>query len=167
MIVRDAFTIKALYRSFVRPLLESAVPAWNPHNRADIDAIEKVQKRALRMISNLGHMNYEDKLKTLGLQTLEDRRLRGDLIETYKYLNGFINTDPNKLFTFVKDRHSIDTRSHANDCLVPEKTHLNIRKYFYVNRITNAWNSLPSEIRTATSINSFKNMYDDHLTNTL
>ena len=79
IIVRDALTIKALYLSFVRPLLESAAPAWNPHNRADVEAIEKVQKRALRMISNLGNMNYEEKLKTLGIQSLEDRRLRGDL----------------------------------------------------------------------------------------
>jgi len=162
-VLRDSSTIVSLYRSYVRPLLESAAPAWNPTKRGDVNALEKVQKRCMRLICNLGEKNYEEKLKELGLQTLEERRLRGDLIETYKYMHGYNDTDPNDLFNFVRDRHSKDTRSYANDNLVPEKTNLNIRKYFYSNRVTGTWNDLPTEIKESVSVNTFKNNYDMYI----
>ena len=155
----------AMYRSFVRPLLESAAPAWNPHNRGDVDSLEKVQKRCLRMISDLGKMPYEDKLKIVGLQSLEDRRLRGDLIETFKYLNGFNDVDPAELFSFVRDRHAKETRAFENNDLIAEKTTLDIRKFFFTNRVTSAWNSLPNEVKLAPSVNTFKNRYDEYTTN--
>ena len=113
------------------------------------------------MASDLGKMSYEDKLRAVGLQSLEDRRARGDLIETYKYLNGFNDVDSTGLFSFVRDRHSKDTRSHENNDLIGEKTSLNIRKFFFTNRVTYAWNSLPTEVKEAPSVNSFKNRYDE------
>ena len=70
------------------------------------------------------------------------------------------------LFSFVRERHSKDTRSHADDHLVPEKANLNIRKYFFSNRVTMAWNSLPGEVKEAVSVNAFKNKYDNHIKNT-
>ena len=77
------------YRSFVRPLLESSAPAWNPTKRGDVNVLEKVQRRILRLIGNLKATSYDDKLKEVGLQSLEDRRIRGDQIETYKDLHGY------------------------------------------------------------------------------
>ena len=115
------------------------------------------------MIGDLGNMSYDDKLKKLGIQSLESRRTRGDMIDTYKYMNGFYDIDPNQLFTFVRDRHTKDTRSHSQNCLVPEKANLNIRKYFFSNRVTEFWNSLPSYVKDATSVNNFKNKYDEHI----
>ena len=112
------------------------------------------------MIGELSGMRYEDKLSEIGLQTLEDRRLRGDCIETFKYLNGYNDVDPNRLFAFVRDRHDKDTRAHANNCLVAEKTRLDIRKYFFTNRVTSIWNDLPTEVKEAESVNAFKNVYD-------
>ena len=161
-VVRDSQTFVRMYSTFVRPILESSAPAWNPHLRGDIVELEKVQKRAFRMISDMGNLSYEGKLKKLNVQSLESRRTRGDMIDTYKYLNGFYDIDPNRLFTFVRDRHNKDTRSYSHNCLVPEKTNLNIRKYFYTNRITSTWNSLPSDVKAATSVNNFKNLYDDY-----
>ena len=115
------------------------------------------------MINDLGGVPYNEKLKILGLQSLEDRRIRGDLIDTFKYLNGFYDVDTNGLFSFVRDRHSKDTRSSANDHLISEKTSLNIRKNFFNNFVTNAWNMLPSFVKSAPSVNSFKNQYDEHM----
>ena len=77
---------KDLYVSLVRPHLEYAVQAWNPHLQGD--KIERVQRRATRIPTGFEKLEYEDRLKRLSLTTLQDRRMRGDLIETYKVMSG-------------------------------------------------------------------------------
>ena len=109
------------------------------------------------MITDTGPLGYEDKLKTLKLTTLEDRRRRGDLIEQFKIMNDMSILDKNELFTFVKDRHNIDTRNSSQDLLVPEKVRLNVRKDFFTCRVINDWNQLPDYIRNSTTVNEFKN----------
>jgi len=105
-------------------------------------------------------MTYEDRLKECGLTSLEDRRKRGDLIECFKIVNGFVDYGKTNFFSFTKDRHSLNTRSAEGGLLVPEKTTLDIRKNFFPCRVVTAWNELPLEIRMASSVNSFKNEYD-------
>ena len=139
---------------------ETSVSAWNPSNKGDVEVLEKVQKRALRMVNNFGHLTYEERLQQAKLQSLEQRRKRGDLIDTYKIMNGHYALDPNNFFKFVQDRHKTNTRSHENNALVPEKTRLNIRKHFYPNRVIEDWNNLPKPVKEATSVNNFKNLYD-------
>ena len=73
--------------------------AWRPHYRKDIDKLEKVQRRATRMVEGLGEYSYEDRLRILGLTTLETRFLRADLIEVFKILGGFENFDPDRFFS--------------------------------------------------------------------
>ena len=158
--LRDSKTFIALYKSFVRPHLKTAASCWNPSKREDILTLERVQKRAFRMVTDLGKISYEEKLKKMGMQSLEDRRKRGDLIDTFKYMNGIYDADPLKLFTFVQTRHERNTRSYLENNLVPEKTSLNVRKNFFTNRIVNEWNLLPSDIRYGSSLNEFKNYYD-------
>ena len=109
-ILRDSHTFTKIYQAFVQPLLESAVPSWNPFKRGDVEALEKVQRRSLRMISDIGSLTYEEKLKKLNMQSLENRRQRGDLIETYKYLNGFNNVD-SPLFRLLENV-TIGTHDH-------------------------------------------------------
>lgn len=87
-----------LYKSLVRPHLEYAVQAWNPYLKGDIDMIEKVQRRFTRMILELQQLTYEERLSSL--TTLFVRRLRGDLIEVYKILNGYGKVDSIVLFEF-------------------------------------------------------------------
>ena len=162
-VVRDSQTVLKIYKAFVRPLIESSAPAWNPFKRGDVEVLERVQKRCLRMISDkrtTKRLSYEDRLEMHKIQSLECRRLRGDLLETFKYLNGFNDVDPGRLFSFVRERHSMETRSFTDNHLVNEKSSLNIRKFFFSNRVTHSWNSLPIDVRCAPSVNSFKNQYD-------
>jgi len=77
-----------LYKSLVR----SANSLWNPYQKQDIKALEKVQMRATRLVTALRDKPYQERLRTLDLPTLKFRRLRGDMIETYKVLSGIYDT---------------------------------------------------------------------------
>nr|XP_012559709.2 uncharacterized protein LOC105845965 [Hydra vulgaris] len=81
----DVEMVKSLYTTFVRPLLEFAIPAWQPYLQRDIDELEKVQRRATKLVPQLKKISYEKRLKAMGLTTLEKRRARGDLIQQYRF----------------------------------------------------------------------------------
>ena len=81
----DARTFKLLFTSFVRPLLEYGSVAWCPYKKQDIKRLEKVQRRATKLVPSIRNKSYEDRLKSLGLTSLEDRRIRGDLIQFFKF----------------------------------------------------------------------------------
>ena len=83
-IYKDKSTVLRLYKSLVRPHLDYCMQAWNPHLRKDINLIEKVQHRATKLIPGMKDLPYEKRLQLCNLMTLEDRRRRGDLIQTYK-----------------------------------------------------------------------------------
>jgi len=114
------------------------------------------------MVSDLGTLSYEERLKALGISSLEERRRRGDLIQCHKVMNGHGDVNPYSWFKFVQDRHEMNTRTHAANHIVPDKCKLNVRKNFFVNRGAKDWNDLPLEVKCAVSTNSFKNMYDEY-----
>jgi len=74
-----------LYKSMVRPHLEYANSVWCPYKIGDIKDIEKVQKRATKLIINLKYKSYTDRFQRLKLPTLKYRRLPGDMIEVFFY----------------------------------------------------------------------------------
>ena len=84
---RNKDIIIRLYKTLVRPRLEYCGQVWRPHYQKDIDALEKVQKRATRMVENLKGMDYAERLKSVQLTILETRRIRADLIEVYNIVN--------------------------------------------------------------------------------
>jgi len=80
---RSQETIIFLYKSLVRPHLEYCCQLWRPYYKKDIKLIEGVQRRATKLVTGMQELNYNDGLKRLGLQRLEGRRMRSDLIETF------------------------------------------------------------------------------------
>jgi hypothetical protein len=156
----DKESFLVLYKSFVRPHLEYCVQVWSPHLEKDKDVLEKVQRRATKLVPEIEHMSYETRLMELGLTSLEDRRTRGDLIEMYKILNGFENIECN---VFFKMRQYEGLRGHPLTLEI-ERSRLNVRKYFFSNRSTVLWNSLPHHVISSPSVNAFKNNYDKFYT---
>ena len=81
---RDVFL--RLYEALVRPHFEYCEQFWAPYLRKDVLALERVQRRFTRIIPGVKSLLFEERLRTLALYSLEFRRMRGDLIETYRIL---------------------------------------------------------------------------------
>ena len=91
-------SFKILYNTYIRPNLEFCIPAWCPYLSKDIEVMEKVQRRATKMVPGLKNLQYEDRLQRLGILNLSARRLRGDLIETFKIMNSLTNVPYQRFF---------------------------------------------------------------------
>ena len=139
------------------PKLEYCIQAWNPSLIKDIELLEQVQYRATKLIPEISHLPYHDRLKYLNLTTLELRRHRGDLIETFKILKGLEGIPSSCLF----ELNTSVTRGNSLKLNKP-RSRLNIRYNNFSQRVINAWNRLPEQVISSTTLNGFKNYLDRH-----
>ncbi len=87
-----------LYGALVHPHLEYGMPACSPNLVADINHLVRIQRLATRLVTGMRHLSYEERQQRLGLHSLQRRRLRDDLITTFKIFKGLLDIDPNLLF---------------------------------------------------------------------
>ena len=156
----DKETLPALYKALVRPRMEFAIQAWSPYLRKDIVKLEKVQRRATKLVPDIAHLSYEDRLVQLNMTTLEKRRERGDMIEVFKILNGLdkIITEGNFLRP-EEIRNRQRTRGHKMKLFKPQHRTWK-RNQFFSSRVVNSWNKLPDKVVNSRTVNAFKHNYD-------
>ena len=106
---RDVNSLVRAFTTYVRPRLEYCSVAWNPALKKDIESLEKVQRRFTKRLPGLQHLTYCQRLSRLQLESLELRRLRFDLVFTYKMVFGLIDVN---LSDFFKLRNDNRNRGH-------------------------------------------------------
>jgi len=144
------------YITYVRPLVESCTPVWNPWLIKDIECLEKVQRfftRAILKKANVAYRDYHHRLQILKLKSLEYRRLEFDMNMCYKILYNLVDLDATSFF--MLDNGVYMTRGHSMK-LKLQNCNYDFRKYFFPLRVINVWNSLPEYVVTANSIKNFK-----------
>ena len=148
-----------LFKAIIRPVMEYGNAVWCPYKKKDIKKIEDVQRDYTRRIKGMYGLDYTERLSKLKLPSLEFRRLRGDLIEVYKIIHNIY--DPLTTHSLLTIDSSSCTRSNGFKLTKPS---FNTKpyKHFFTNRIVNDWNSLPNQVVSADSLNSFKNKIDIH-----
>jgi len=166
-------TFRTLYTAFVRPHLEYAPQVWNSLTLEDIKKIEKVQKRATKLVPQLKNLSYGERLLNLGLTSLADRRTRGDLVQMFKFKSGQntieligptsnVNVDTN----IDGPASSVMARRRTSIRVVKEFVKkCSVREKFFSNRVADVWNGLDDGLVASSSVNQFKKMYDSKTNN--
>ncbi|KAK4818123.1 LOW QUALITY PROTEIN: hypothetical protein QYF61_006210 [Mycteria americana] len=141
--------------------LEYCVQLWSPQHRKDVDLLEQVQRRATKMIRGMIHLSYEDRLREVGLFSLEKRRLQRDLTATFQYLKGAYKKDGDKLFS-----RACCGRTRGNGFkLKGGRFRLEIWRKFFTMSVVKHGNRLPREMVDAPSLETFKARLDGALSN--
>ena len=149
-----------LYKALVRSHLDFSCAVWSPANMKTIELVEGVQRRATKQIPGFRNLSYPDRLKRLKLPTLSYRRVRNDMIEVYKIVNGiYDNKCISCLNMWQNVSHHTETRGHHLK-IYPQQSRLKLRQNSFAVRVTNLWNSLPLNVILSPTINTFKARID-------
>jgi hypothetical protein len=156
-------SINRLFKAFVRPHLEYGVQVWNPYLKKDINVLESVQRRASKIVPELKKLSYNQRLEALNWTSLETRRLRGDLIQMFKIVNGIDKVIWHKPLVFKGIQDSTSQRILRGHELKLERQlvkNCDQRYNFFTNRVVNVWNKLDKDVVNSKTINNFKNKID-------
>jgi hypothetical protein len=139
------------YITYIRPTLEYASSIWSPYLLKDIHVIERVQKFFTRRLLKKLNLNYTERLTQLNLESLETRRIKADLLETYKHVNNIGNRKLETFFKLSKNPYKANSMN-----LYIEYSRLDLRKHWFSSRIAPIWNSLPENVKKLKSETTFK-----------
>ena len=155
----------SLYTALVRPILDYGVQCWSPFLAKDINKLEQVQRRATLLVPECSALTYEERCRYLGLQSLKERRVRGDMIEVYRLLSGMEGVHYLKFFHLSEShvRGEGYTRGHSKKLMKPNHWRTSLKGNWFAIRSIDPWNSLPEEIVSAPSISTFKKRYDQYV----
>ena len=137
----DSRTFVMLYKALVRPHVEYTNSIWSPYKKGDIEPIEKVEKRATKLVISLKKLPYKERLLQLNLHTLKYRRLRGDMIEVYKITHDMYD----KSVALELPRNVRSTRGNKYKL----QNQYKFQKFSFAERrarVVNVWNSLPDRV---------------------
>jgi hypothetical protein len=148
---RHSLLVKA-FLCYVRPILEYACEVWNPFLQRDILLIESVQRNFTRRLPRLSALNYEKRLQFLGLELLESRRIKADLLMCFKIVRGFVDLRFEDFFNYAKS-HS--TRGHSRKLEIPPRNS-DLRANSFSVRVVPYWNSLDQSVVDSRNIAVFK-----------
>ena len=150
-----------LYKALVRPHLEYGQTIWYPQLVRQSQSLEKVQRRATKLVPGLENKSYQDRLRFLGLPSLKYRRItgRGDMIQVYKFLSedkqGYEHLLPLNKSRYGTKGHDLKLKKGRYSC--------QLRKFSFSFRVVNTWNSLNQLTVNANNINNFKKLLDENL----
>ena len=151
--------MQCLMLNDIQVLKQSANSVWSPYKKGNVEAIEKAQKRATKLVISSKTFSHTDRLVQLGLPTLEYRRLRGDMIEVFKIITYIIIYDHKVAPELI---YNINKVTRGNDFrLLKNRSHYDLRKFSFTNRIVNIWNSLSNAVVDVKFVEVFKYRRDN------
>ena len=150
--IMDMNVFLILYNPIFRPHIEYATVVWSTQFKKDINSLENVKRPATRLVDFVKNLGYADRLKALGLPTLEYRREQADLIQVYKIINNIDCVDQDKFFTMSMNR---TTRGHSKE-IFKNRHRLNVRANSFNNRVINTWDSITVSVVNEPSQNALK-----------
>jgi len=154
-----------MYKSLVSSHLEYANSVWYPKRKMNVEKLERVQKRATKLIPEISKKPYREWLQILKLPSLKYRRYRGDMIEVFKIIKGISDPTCVPHLDLVKLSDDVIRTRGTKYKLIQHHCCYDIRKFNFTNRVIPIWNSLSNHVVSADTVNCFKNCLDKFWSN--
>jgi hypothetical protein len=147
-----------LYKTLVRPVIEYCAVVTNPVLKRDEDRLEKIQRRATKLVTGTEGKTYSERLVELKLDSLEHRRKRADVLQVYRIIQGIDDLQYSHFFTRHQDQR---TRSNGQK-IFKRQCSTKLRGNAFSQRAISVWNNLPAKVVNVPSLNSCKSALEKH-----
>ena len=148
-----------MYKTFIRPLVEYAMPVWSPQYDCDGLSVELVQKRFTKYLPNYFYLSYQQRLDKLDIVSLGFRRSVADLVLLYKLARGHCCVDLSNFGV-----HPAPARAGHEYRFYNIAAAKNVRHHYFSSRAIRLWNSLSVNTHQSPTLNCFRQrlMKDAH-----